>query len=81
MAKTKVIKVLAAINQEGILNDVHTETEWETIKTAKAKAKYYLSEEYMRVCESATRLGYAQVLVNGDCIADYFVSPSTGKVI
>jgi hypothetical protein len=48
------------------------ETTHETLKEAKQKARYYLSEEYMNVIEASRRLGYAQVLVNGRCEYDYF---------
>lgn len=41
------------------------------IKEAKARAKYYLTADYQRASESSERLGYARVLLNGDCVADF----------
>ena len=66
----KTITVLAATSQDTLETDAF-QTTWDTLKEAKARAKYYLTEEYAQVSESA-RLGYAQVLVNGECVADFF---------
>ena len=43
-----------------------------TLKEAKAKARHYLTDEYRRSSESRFRLGYARVLVNGECVFDEF---------
>ncbi len=42
----------------------------------RSVAKYYLTEEYMNVCESTTMLGYAQVKVNGAVEYDF-----SGRVV
>jgi len=71
--KNKVIKVLAAGSQSEVLNSqCDIEEEHETVAEAKRRARYVLTEEYRRNCESTSRLGYSQVLVNGDVVADYF---------
>jgi hypothetical protein len=44
----------------------------ETIKDAKARAKYLLTDEYRNVCEASERLMYSQVVVNGEVMHDYF---------
>ena len=68
------ITVLAALNQDSLeTNGADVEqTNCETVKEAKIRARYYLTDDFMRVSESATRLTYAQVLINGECIYDYF---------
>ncbi len=45
---------------------------FDTLKEAKEKAKYYLTEDYRRSSEASDRLGYSQVLKDGKCIYDYF---------
>jgi hypothetical protein len=69
----KTIVVLAADSQEALeARGAEIEFTFDAIKEAKAKAKYYLTEEYMNVCESSSRLGYSQVVVNGEVAYDYF---------
>lgn len=68
---TKRITALAATSQESLERDAF-EVECETIAQAKKRAKYYLTKEYMNDIESSTQLGYSQVLVNGECLYDYF---------
>ena len=46
--------------------------EVDTIKEAKAKARHYLTDEYRRASEASFRLGYARVMVNGECVFDQF---------
>lgn len=69
-----MILVLAAETQETLDSQgaAIDNTNCETIVEAKKKAKYYLTEEYMNVCESSTRLQYSQVWVNGDLKYDFF---------
>ena len=70
----KEIIVRAAETQEKLMNDgcdVYNNC-CETVAEAKNRAKYYLSAEYMNRCESSVMMGYAQVLVNGECVADFF---------
>lgn len=69
----KRIVVVAAVSQDRLENDgCDVDQECETIAEAKKRAKYYLTEEYMKSCESTTMLGYAQVLVDGKCEHDFF---------
>ncbi len=71
---TKRITVLAAETQEtfNAQGPMFEETHCDTIKEAKARARYLLTEEYQHVIESSTRLGYSQVCINGDCLHDFF---------
>lgn len=70
----KIIKVVAASSLESLENDGADveDCNIETIKAAKDRAKYLLTEEFRIASESSQRLGYARVLVNGECVADYF---------
>ena len=70
----KTITVLAAVNQRSLeTNGADVEqTQCETVKEAKERAKYYLTEDFMRASESAVRLGYSQVLVDGKVLHDFF---------
>lgn len=69
----KQIIALAAVSQNQLENDgCDVDQECETIAQAKRRAKYYLTGEYMRSCESTTMLGYAQVKVNGVVEYDFF---------
>jgi hypothetical protein len=70
----KQITVQAAISQK------HAETygwdvinsDFETMKEAIARAKYYLTKEYQLQSEYAPCLRYSQVLVNDKVIHDFF---------
>jgi|GEM_PF-1978230 len=67
-------EIRAAHTQEDVLSgqcDVVQDYP-ETLKEAKARAKYFLSDEYQRACEMSRPLGYAQVIRNGECVADFF---------
>ena len=70
----KQITVLAARTQDELetkgsdLENVH----FETIAEAKKSTKYLLTEAFRLTSESSDRLGYSQVLGNGECVADYF---------
>lgn len=69
----KQITVIAAASQEALeLRGADVTVAADTIAEAKTRAKYYLTEEYMNRCESTTRLGYSQVLVNGEVRYDFF---------
>jgi hypothetical protein len=69
----KIIEVHAGRNQEEVLNrQCEVVQQFDTIAEAKKKAKYYLSAEYQKYCEASEPLRYSQVVVNGDCVADYF---------
>jgi nucleoid-associated protein YejK len=74
MTKEKQITVLAAISQEALElqgADVET-THLDTIAKAKAAARYYITEAYMRNSECTQMLGYSQVVVDGKVIYDFF---------
>ena len=69
----RVIEVRAAYSQGAVLNhECDIVDEFDTIGEAKRKAKYYLTDDYQRVIESSRPMTYAQVVVNGECVADYF---------
>jgi len=73
MSATKQIKVLAASSQDSLLNDgAAIEQQFDTLKDARKHAQYYTSEAFRVASESSQRLGYSQVLVNGECVNDYF---------
>jgi hypothetical protein len=71
-AKRKVILVevadsLDSFNESGpVLVD-----EFDTLKEAKARAKWWLTEEAMNRIERSERFGYAVVTVDGECRAEY----------
>lgn len=48
------------------------ETHIDTVKEAKARAKYFLTEQYRNASEASERLAYSQVVVNGEVLYDYF---------
>lgn len=72
----KTITILAASSHDALQAkgaDVE-EKHCETLAEARKRAKYLLSEEYRIRSEASERLGYSQVVVNGECISDYFGS-------
>ncbi len=73
MAKEKKIVVLAATSQYALeQKGADVDEICDTIAQAKKRAKYFLTEEFMNACETTTRLSYSQVLVNGECLYDFF---------
>lgn len=69
----KEIEVRAATTQQRVLDGkCDIVDSFDTIREAKARAKYYLTDEYQRVVEAAEPLKYAQVVVDDGCVADYF---------
>ncbi len=71
----KQITVLAFVDVDHYESGKGVEVEntsCQTLAEAKKCAKYYLTEEYMKTCESTVQLGYAQVKVNGYVEADFF---------
>lgn len=71
--KAKRIEVLAAVRQDLLdSRGADVDQTFDTIGEAKRKAKYYLTEEFMRSCETTIRMGYSQVVVNGECLYDFF---------
>jgi len=76
----KTITVLAAHTQAAVLNHQCDIVEsFDTIKEARAYAKRTLTDECMRQNEMSTPICYAQVVVNGECVSDYF-RPETKKL-
>ena len=72
MSDRKII-VKAARTQEYVENgQCDVVFEFDTLKEARTRAKYYLSDDYRRTSESSERLGYSAVFVNGECVNDYF---------
>jgi hypothetical protein len=70
--KAKTIKVLAAGSVEDLQsNGPKIEEDRDTIADAKNRARYLITEEFAKTAECAT-MGYAQVVVNGECVADFF---------
>lgn len=69
----RTIAVLAAESQTVLEHSgAAVSFEFDTIREAKERAKYYLTEEYRVRSEASERLGYSQVVVDGECVADYF---------
>jgi hypothetical protein len=44
----------------------------ETLKEAKARTKYLLTDEYQRIGEMSEPFGFSQVLRDGEVVACYF---------
>ncbi|MFZ1074776.1 MAG: hypothetical protein WAN50_00150 [Minisyncoccia bacterium] len=74
MTKTRRIQVLAytSFDTYEAGNGCDVEMEFDTLKEARVNAMYYLSEAYRVVSEASERLGYSRVLLNGECVNDYF---------
>lgn len=74
MARSKTIVVAVAESVEDLerYGPRFEEMHCETVAEAKKRAKYLLTEEYQNVIEASQRLGYARVVVDGVCVADYF---------
>lgn len=69
----KKIVVLAAVSQEDLdKRGADVDEICDTIAQAKRRAKYFLTEDFMNACETTTRLGYAQVVVNGEVHSDFY---------
>jgi len=67
------IEVRAARTQQQVLDhQCDIVQPCDTIGEARKRAKHYLTDEYQRVIESSEPMGYAQVVVNDECLADYF---------
>lgn len=69
----KTIEVRASKTQSDVLNhQCDIVDQFDTIAEAKRRAKHYLTDEYQAQIESSEPMQYAQVVVNGDCLYDYF---------
>ncbi len=44
----------------------------DTLKEAKARAKYLLTSDFQISGEMSECLGYARVMLSGECVADFF---------
>jgi hypothetical protein len=68
--------VLAAWDQDDLdRSGAVIEDGYDTLKEAKHRAKYYLTDEYQRGGEMSRPLGYSQVRNQaGECVADFFRS-------
>ena len=72
-ARIKTITVRACRNFDSHDRGWDTEeTHLETVRDAKARAKYFLTDEYRNASEASERLMYAQVVVNDEVLHDYF---------
>ena len=70
---SKQIEVRAARTQQAVLDhQCDVVLECDTIAEAKRKARYLLTDEEMHLVEASEPNRYAQVVVNGECVADYF---------
>lgn len=76
--KIKTITVVAATTQDALAENgaAVEDTNCQNVNEAIRRAKYYLTNEYRIASESSQLLGYSQVLVNGECIHDFYASPS-----
>lgn len=79
----KTIEVRAAKTQQAVLDSqCDVVLECDTIAEAKRKAKYLLSDEEMQLVEASEPNRYAQVVVDGKCLYDYFrKEPKQGKTL
>ena len=80
MKKEKTILVLAAPSLEDLEEKgADVEDRWcETVAEAKRRARYLTGEQSYRLSEGHF-LGYARVLVDGECVADYFAEHTEDK--
>lgn len=67
------IEIEAAFNQEAVQDGQCVVVEsCDTIKEAKARVKYILSDDFRRSSELTNRIGYARIMADGECLYDYF---------
>lgn len=70
---TKTIEVRAARTQFAVVNhQCDIVDSFDTIGEARRAAKYYLTDSYQQVIESSEPMRYSQVVVNSECVADFF---------
>lgn len=75
----KSIRVLAALTQSALDSDgAAVESSWETVGEAKRRARYYTSTAYARMAELSEPLGYARVVVDGECVFDVTIETHGG---
>jgi len=69
----KRIEVRAAETQHAVLSgQCDVVSLHDTVKEARARAKYMLTDSYQASAEASEPLRYAQVVVDGVCVEDYF---------
>ena len=71
--KTKTISVEAATSQQRV-EDAQCDYSYkhDTVAEAKRDARRVLTDDYQRSVEASEPLWYARVMVDGDCVADFF---------
>jgi hypothetical protein len=78
--KIRKIEVRAARTQSAVLNhQCDVVEEFDTIGLAKRYARYYLTDTYQTVIESSEPMRYAQVVVDSECLYDYFRKGYNGE--
>lgn len=77
----KNIEVLASYTQTDVLNGQANicRDGFDTLKEARNYAKRTLTEEFRNLIEASECQRYAQVLVNGECVNDYFAKGYNGE--
>jgi hypothetical protein len=88
----KRIELLAGRKQSDVLNrQCDLAEEHDTIKEAKARLRmvpngkgkrerYLFSKSYQDLIEASEPLGYAQIVVDGECLYDYFAKGYNGEL-
>jgi len=51
----------------------------EFVPEGKGKERYLFSSEYQRIVEASEPLRYAQIIVDGECLYDYFAKGYNGE--
>ncbi len=78
MKKSKFYRVEAGHTREQVEErQCDVVFNYDALKEAKSRAKYFLSDDYQRVAEMSEPLAYARILLNGEldrgcCVADFF---------
>ena len=78
----KKIEILAARTQTDVLNhqcDIVEDSD--TIKEAKARIKRFMSKEWQQMAEMSEPIRYAQIMVDGECLYDFFAKGYNGEPI
>jgi hypothetical protein len=77
---SKQIEIQAAQTQTQVLEQQSDFVEVEdTIKEAKARVKRITSKEWQELTEMSEPIRYAQILVDGECLYDYFAKGYNGE--
>ena len=82
MSSPKLIEALAGYTQSDVTSGQPSYCqECETIGEAKKLAKRMLSEEYRISAEASATMKYSQVVVDGECLYDYFAKGYQGEEV